>query len=695
MCAIAGLISGECSADFVQSLKPKFNNILEQMLEQMAARGPDARFMRSFETSIESSVFLGANRLAINGLKSGAQPYFSADGKVCAVFNGEIYNHFALRRSLNISSADSIESDLCDGDILPALWQKYGIESFCLLDGMFAIAILDLSAKKLILARDIAGEKPLYFSANAELLKNFRNLDSIKNEVNFEICNADYSRFAQTFDFLPPKNANFKDIESKKMINFAFASTATALKAAHSEFSLSKRAVWDYFSFGFVPQNLCIFEQIAPLPRGCALVLDLQKKEIYLESFAQKTLQNFAPFGLYKDSMTGIDCIESANKILEQKSDLNLVEITKNVVENATSARLMSEVGVGCCLSGGLDSSIISALCTRKLGTLQTFNIAFSQGVNESEFAKKVSQKIGSKHHEIVVDETSYRAVLGQFIENCDEPYGVISGLGVALMALCARENGLRVLLSGDGADEIFGGYSWYPKLAFSDPNFINEQKPKGWHYYAFECEKMEILNPLFFTQDSIKKLDSRIYFPPINAVPRAFIDFDREFYLPYEMMRKLDRFSALASVEGRAVFIAPSVWALGRSLSYERLLKHGGKWLLKEAFKELLPREVLERSKWGFNPPSELWLNGEAFIESKSGANFQKKASPSGFGAWLDLLEEALLPNSALNKCQILAPNARAKLLKIAKESRFSNIAFFIISLNLWLNKHFLGENL
>lgn len=586
MCAIAGIVSLDSTLRWQEALR--------KMLQDMQRRGPDSSY-----TYGDRNFLGGMNRLSINDLDFGAQPFINESGDIVVFFNGEIYNYATLKNELK---QDKITfKSHCDGEILPFLYAKYGVECFARLDGMFGICIYDKARNKVILARDLLGEKPLFFCKNQK--------------------------------------------------SFCFSTLSTPLKRV-CEATLNPCAVWDFLTFGFIPEPQSIYKEIFAIPKGSYLSLDCESLEYGICDFSAESLKRFT-----------IPHLENAE-------DMDLVGITRKIVRQSVENRLLSDVPVGAFLSGGLDSSVVVGCAAQKIDKLQTFNIAFSDGydpycgfVDESAFAKQVAKAFGVKHFSIAVNAQSFQSHLMEFIDNMDAPFGSVSGIGIQMIAKQARELGIKVLLSGDGADEMFGGYSWYPKLRFSDMRFINNEKPKGWHYYAFESEKRALLNAEFFG-------DSRVYFPALDSNPLAFIEFDRVFYLPFEMMVKLDRMCMGQSVEGRACFVSPSIVSFVQNLDYETLLKRGEKWLLKEAFKDMLPIEIVERQKHGFNAPIDYWIKT----------------------AWMPLLKEVFACDSALNTYGegILKKNAEKYFMELlsANDRRVGNIAFFLIVLNLWLQR-------
>lgn len=590
MCAIAGFYSDNKSFE-----------VLADMLAKMETRGPDASY-----TYHNFGFYAGMNRLSINDVEHGEQPFKNHDSSIMVFFNGEIYNYPQLK--IELESDGVMFKTHCDGEILPYLFIKYGIDFLNKLDGMFGICIYDKNKRQILLARDIMGEKPLYYV----------------------------------------KTPN----------SFAFSTLIAPLCLQDS--TINPRAIWDFLTFGFIPEPQTIFDNIQALPKGTYGVYDINRAEFFIQSFIKQTQRNFS--------------IEFEN------TDDSLLRITKQIVQESIFDRLLSDVKVGAFLSGGLDSSIVVSIAKQRCATLETFNIAFADNVDpycgfadESEFAQIIAKHVGLNHHEIRVDSKNYQDYLQDFIASIDQPYGAISGIGIKMIARFARELGIKVLLSGDGADEMFGGYAWYPKLQFNDPRYITQEKPKGWHYYAFESEKRAFLSKDMFSFGG-NYFESLHYFPASSS-PIDSIQFDRNFYLPFEMMTKLDRMTMSEGVEGRACFVSPKIFAFIQQLDYQSLLRHGTKWLLRESFRDILPQKIVMREKHGFNPPIDYWLHH----------------------AWRPLLLEAFAPQSALNRLGILSTNVEQDFMPIfdKSERRFGNIAFFLVVLNLWLEQHINSRNI
>ena len=340
---------------------------------------------------------------------------------------------------------------------------------------------------------------------------------------------------------------------------------------------------------------------------------------------------------------------------------------TRRVVDEAVRSRLLSDV-LSEAFSGGLDSSIVATLATKYLGPIDTFSVAFEKvsdpyhgSSDESEDAASYAKQLGSRHHTIRVTADSFRESLDRFCHHGGQPFAVSSGLGILAVAQAANESGVKVLLSGDCADECFGGYSWYVHLAlkkislgqdvvtYGEENvsyqnfglsqeerlrklagYSAQQRAWAWHYYANENEK----KALFSADWREGQKSSLRHFAEFDAAPEwdplQFIAQDRSFYLPNEMLNKLDRMTMAHSVEGRVPFAAPKVLAHAQRLNYSQMVRGNTlKWALRQAYAEILPGDLIQRPKHGFNVPIDHWLKNE----------------------WRDLLGETFASGSALHR--------------------------------------------
>ena len=554
-------------------------NKFYKSLQTLYHRGPD-----NLEYKKIDNFLLGHTRLSIIDLSKEANQPMTIDN-FTIIYNGEIYNYRELITKYNIKCNTNSDTE--------ALLRLYILKKEKILDeldGMFAFGIYDKTKKSLFLARDSIGEKPLYYLFD-------------KGQI-------------------------------------IFSSSIQAIKSLYNkELTLNKQAIWDYFTYLWIPEPDTIYNQIKVLKPSCYLILKSNYFEIKKFNYNYKKISN------------------------------NLIQNTKKIVEKSIINRTKSDVKVGAFLSGGLDSSIVTILASKQITDLDVFTIGFKDNIepytgfaDETEFAKIVTKNLNVNHHIIKVDENYFKNLLKSYINAIDQPFAVSSALGILAMSKYAKKLGIKVLLSGDGADETFGGYSWYPKLKYNNIVFTKD-KPKGWHYYATESEK-----ELFLNNFSLKnyKPSTRLLIQNYND-PKDFINHDKSFYLTNEMMTKLDRMTMKYSIEGRAIFVAPEILKFTDNISYKVLLKRGLKWLLKEAFKDILPKEIVDRKKHGFNAPLKYWFEH----------------------SWIELLEQVFSIKSKLNELGILNKSSKENFFKLKDDKRFGDIAFALIILNMWMEKN------
>lgn len=620
MCGIAGYLSS----------RPQADRVVSRMLKALDHRGPDESSEYHFE-----DYHVGMCRLAINDPAQGRQPLYNTSRKVVVMYNGEIYNSPQIRARLEAKGYRFRTRS--DGEVICHLYDEYGDDLFGHLDGMFAVALWDESRRSLLLARDHAGEKPLYYS----------QLDGGQGLV--------------------------------------FASEIKALRHFDGlDLTLNRQALWDYPTFLWIPEPTTVYREVMALPRGYRLKIDENGT----------TLNRYA-MHLTTGSSAPLD-------------DREAIAETRRIVDEAVLSRLLSDVPIGSFLSGGLDSSIVATLATRELGTIDTFSVAFEKmhdpyhgNSDESEAAAIHARRLGSRHHTIRVTADTFRKSLDSFCHHGDQPFAVSSGLGVLAVAEAAREAGIKVLLSGDCADECFGGYSWYAHLPIntlatanlnsvsqqSSVSFQNfglsqearlqrlagygaQQRAWAWHYYADEREKHALFAP-DWQQDLQSSLRHFAAFDPASEwEPLQYVAQDRNFYLPNEMLCKLDRMTMAYSVEGRVPFAAPAVLAHAERLNYSQMVRGDRlKWALREAYSDILPPDIIERPKHGFNVPVDHWLKGE----------------------WHGLLEEAFAPGSALQRHGIVAANSSVVAERMLHDAERLNghTLFCFIVLNHWLEKY------
>jgi asparagine synthase (glutamine-hydrolysing) len=563
MCGIVGVVS---ALDITE------RKWLKNASETLFHRGPD----HSGEWwSKDNKAGFAHQRLSILDLSSSAnQPMYFTKKNICIVFNGEIYNYRKLRKKLQTLGHEFKTNS--DTEVLLASYAQWGTECPKYLDGMFAFAIYDLNSQNLFIARDRAGEKPLFYY--------FEN---------------------DTFFF------------------------ASELKALLSNNSLKKKIDIDatdcYFAMGFVPGSRCILSQYQKLSPGHALSFDIKTKKLDIWSYWQ--LPKF--------------------KNKTENFDQNLlVKKLQKLLENSVEKQLVADVDVGILLSGGLDSSLITAVASKYSKQVKTFNVRFP-GYNkfdETENARLIASHFKTKHTELIVDKnTNLADLLIELSKQYDEPIVDSSIFPTYLICNLIRKQ-CKVAIGGDGGDELFGGYNHYSSLMRLEKylkyipksmtqnlaKFINKILPPGMKGHNFsESLKFDLIKNIPFTvpifsQNTRKQLLNK-FSNHINVAESIHLDriqddkdliqratrMDFENYLPEDILVKVDRASMLNSLEIRAPFLDFNIinFAFKNVPSRYKVTKKNKKILLKQLASKILPAKFDANRKQGFSIPLNEWL--------------------------------------------------------------------------------------
>ena len=532
---------------------------LERMAAALRHRGPDGQCIIGNERAR-----IGARRLAIMDLTTGDQPFQSPDGKIWMVCNGEIYNAPALRQEASgwgypFRSRGDIET------IVP-FYQRFGADAVARLEGMFGLAVWDETRRRLVLARDRAGEKPLFWT-----------------EVGHEI------RFASEIQAL----LEFPDQPRR----------------------LNRNALRLYHGLGYVPAPYTMFDGINKLPPASLLIAEGGRTEI--RSFWSAADAASRPSTLARGDTTTL----------------------RDTLLRAVKRELMSDVPLGIFTSGGLDSSLLVAAAARGLPgeRIHTYAVRFTEsGYDESPYAEAVTHAIASVHHVVTADDESLNRALEVVSRSLAEPLGDPAVLPTFLLAEAACKD-VKVVLSGEGADELFGGYPTYLGHKFADlwqrvprplrraARWAVERWPSSTGKMTLEYMLKQFLSAtekpwlerhltwlgaMAIEDGVIAELAGKLdRFPndPLNRV--MWLDFLT--YLPDDLLVKVDRATMLASVEARAPFLDREVMEL--VLPAASRFKVRGlttKAILKEAARGLVPSEVINRRKRGLSVPVARWLN-------------------------------------------------------------------------------------
>lgn len=587
MCGITGWINLQQS-----NSKDHTEAVLHSMCETILHRGPDSEGLW-----MDDSVALGMRRLSIIDLKTGDQPVFNEDRSVVAMQNGELYNYRKVRDSLKKKGHRFVTQT--DTEVIPHLYEEYGEDFVDQLNGMFAIAIWDTRRKKLILARDRFGEKPLYYGV---------------------------------FD--------------GKLIYGSEPKAILAHPAVRPELDLD--ALRHYLSFDYVPAPMSIYKGISKLP--AAHILIVEKGKVRTRRYWDLTWFD-PPWAI---PMAGTVRPRSNGKYAPGV-DRAAVEL-RDLLSDAVRMRLVSDVPLGILLSGGIDSSTVAAFAKQHAsGTVKTFSIGFEEdSFDESKYARLVARHLGTEHHEEILSAERAGDLVSEIGRWMDEPLSDGSLIPTYMLSRFVRKH-VTVALGGDGGDELFAGYPMYfghkvaalygaiPKfvrggliepvvnaLPVSTRNMSFDYKAKRFvassnfdtvtrHHSWFGSFPLNEHADLL-TDDVLRHSDGDIYSgaramldlcdAPTEIERMQFLDIN--FYMAEDILTKVDRAAMAVSLETRAPFLDPRVGQFAASLPLEyKLRRNKGKYVLKRAVADLLPREILQRPKKGFGIPIAEWLKG------------------------------------------------------------------------------------
>jgi asparagine synthase (glutamine-hydrolysing) len=534
------------------------------MSAKLVHRGPD-----SDGSFLDGPVGLAARRLAIIDLAGGDQPIANEDGTVTVVQNGELYNYPELRTELERAGHRFRTS--CDTEVLVHLYEHEGEAFVRRLRGMFAVALWDAPRRRLVLARDRYGIKPLYHRAEGGGLE-----------------------FASELRSLPRGEIDLDALEA-------------------------------FLAFNSIPAPLTIFRETRKLPPGHALVWE--NGQTRLERYARP-----APAPATE---------------LREDDEAELVEELRARLRDSVRAHLLSDVPVGVLLSGGIDSSALAALAAQETAEpVRTFSIGFEErSFDELSDARLVAERYGTHHRELVLRPDA-ALLLPALADAFDEPFADSSALPTYLVSQLAAED-VKVALSGEGGDELFGGYYTYVAdlLAQRVGGLAGLARPlverlptstarASFDYKAKRFVRGAHLPPLerhhawkeIFSAGARAELTGRRHgFDPVDLYRERFAetegaellarlqDVDLGIYLADDLLVKTDRASMAHSLEARVPFLDPAVTSLALALpTRQRVHGFRKKVLLRKAVAPLVPEQIVRGKKRGFSIPAAAWLRGE-----------------------------------------------------------------------------------
>lgn len=545
--------------------------LLDRMCRIITHRGPDEQ-----GTIVKDRAALGMRRLSIIDLKSGQQPIFDCSGNLAIVFNGEIYNYQALKKDLE-SRGHKFKTN-SDTETIVHAYEEFGTDCVRHLRGMFAFAIYDFANESLFIARDRVGKKPLFYSLTER--GNFVFGSELK--VLLEHC------------------------EISKEIDFS--------------------ALDSYLTFGYVPEEFCIFKNVHKLAPGHFLLFkngEITTKQYWDFDYSPQT---------------------------EIKSEAEYIEVLREKIKEAVKIRLISEVPLGAFLSGGVDSSSIVGMMAQISDTpVKTFSIGFNEDTfNELKFARVAAKHFNTEHHEFIVTPDLVE-IVDDLVWHFDEPFADSSALPTFMVSKMARDF-VTVVLSGDGGDELFAGYTRYAKDKKRSgleklPRAIRQNllKPlsrilphgaKGKNFlYNTSLDAVDRYIDSVSHFGNLKKIElySNVLRESLNgqfgkaeAVFRQIADsvssanptdkllyLDSKTYLPSDILTKVDRMTMAISLEARVPLLDHELIEFVQTIPAQLKLKGAEtKYIFKKAMEGIVPHEILYREKQGFGVPINEWIN-------------------------------------------------------------------------------------
>lgn len=628
MCGIAGLIDRHSNIEILAKKG-------RAMMKMLYHRGPDGG---DIWLDAAKGIVLSHRRLAIQDLSDyGKQPMLSASKRYCVVFNGEIYNFKEIASDL--SKRGHQFSGQSDTEVLLSAIEEWGlVEAVKKFNGMFAFALWDLKNNSLHLCRDRLGEKPLYYGWLGEI--------------------------------------------------FYFASELKAINAVveKSQLEIDLTGLSDFFKYGYITAPNSIYKHLYKLVPGTILTIPAFTSEAknqfssYPDTAAISPVTYWSVHGSANSGLSNL--IQSKDEAIEQLDD---------VLHRSVRRQMISDVKIGTFLSGGIDSTVVSAIAQHESNErVRTYTIGFSEKeYDESAYAEKIAKHLGTDHLTMRVLPEDVLNVVPDLATIYDEPFADSSQIPSYLVSKLAREH-VTVCLSGDGGDELFAGYNryywtqslWKKMSILPYPvrrvvgAILSTPTPGMWDslYQQFSginsdaCEKQKLIGlklqkfagfiqqkdiykaydflmsywqhpeNIIVRQTESQRYGARLALPATDSFVDQAMYLDQMIYLPGDNLAKVDRASMAVSMETRLPLLCHEVVDLSWRIPCSMKNINGvSKWPLKQVLYKYVPKEMIDRPKMGFSVPVAQWLR-------------------SDLKAWAeDLISSVEDGNSELNKEAIL----------------------------------------
>jgi asparagine synthase (glutamine-hydrolysing) len=555
MCGIAGVVS------------PKIDDkeaIIGKMVAKITHRGPDDDGFY-----VDKNIAMGMRRLAIIDLETGRQPIATEDGKLVIVFNGEIYNYKQLKEEL-LQKGHKFKTT-SDTEVILKMYEEYGEKMLPKLRGMFVFSIYNTETKEVFIARDFFGIKPLYYLIQDEKV-------------------VAYSSEVKSFETFPGFKAE-----------------------------VNHTAVVNFLSYQYNPLVETLFKNVYKLPPAHYLKINVITGVVDISKYWN---MEFHPNSSIPEE--------------EAKRDIH------DIVKDSVAHHMIADVPVGAFLSGGLDSSIITTLMQEIRGEskIKTFTVGFNT-LTEGKEAEETASFLGTDHTELNIGPEEYFSVLPKVVYHFDEPIADPSAVGLYFVAEEASKH-VKVVLSGEGSDELFGGYNIYltplesQKLAWIPKSILSIFTNLPFEYYGKNYLKrvsmkledwyigQKYFNGSIFTREEISQLwkapsEKYMSLSPLYKSAKKLSDstkmqyVDINTWLVGDILAKADKMTMANSLELRVPFLDTEVAKMAGKLP-DKYKWNGGvsKYLLREAFKNIIPETTRNRRKLGFPTPIKDWFTAD-----------------------------------------------------------------------------------
>lgn len=545
----------------------------KNILKTISHRGPDDNEIVIFE-NVKYDIFLGHVRLSIQDLShAGHQPLMSACEKFMIIFNGEIYNHFDLRKKL----PDIEWKGHSDTETIVNYIAKFGIESIKDFNGIFGFAIFDIVNESIYIARDRYGVKPIYFYQS-------------------------HQEFLFSSEIRPINQLIDKDISRENL--------AILLKLRYD------------------PAPMTLYEDIKKLKAGHILQYDLKEKKSVISSYITPIL---------------LDTDISLDNAIKKYGEL---------FESAIKRQLLSDVEVGVLLSGGIDSALVAYYAQKYSDKpIKTFTIGFSEDDDSDETidAKETARILGTEHYDVKINDEQFETIFKRCIDIVEEPLGTTSIIPMYYLNELVAQHGIKVVLTGQGADEPLGGYTRYrgemmygkiPSFAFSFFKLFSKYIKSESIFRAVNSlgekdtlKRWELIYSLFnddeinklINVNEIKSAEQIQYFYTLlhgnlKDNTNAMMSNDIRMNLCDDLLLYTDKISMNFSIEARVPMLDNHLVDFIESLPIEyKIQGKNGKYIHKKFAESVLPYEIIYRKKKGFKSPTEKWFKGQKGLKYKN----------------------------------------------------------------------------